>query len=399
MQRIGIYGGAFNPPHIGHIRAAEYAVGAMELDMLLVIPSGASPHKPLPADSARPQQRIEMMELALQGKSKIQVSDIELRRAGPSYTCDTVQQVKALYPEAELLLFMGTDMFLSFDTWRNPEKILECVSLAVFYRGEPEEKQAVEEKKVFFEEQGAKVYLVENPVTEISSTDLRRLLVFDCGKPFLLPEISEYISYYGLYGTGRCYRQLPIEELEKVVTGLLKPGRVKHVLGCRQTAGELALRHGADPTDAQRAALLHDVTKALDGDLQLTLCAEYGIKLDSFSANNPKTLHALTGSLVAKRVFGENPAVVAAIASHTTGKADMNTLEKIIYVADYMEPNRDFPGVEKLRRLAYEDLDGALEMGLMMTLQLLRQQGRDISPESAQALAFLQNQKKTGKKE
>ena len=177
--------------------------------------------------------------------------------------------------------------------------------------------------------------------------------------------------------------------MESTVTALLKPNRVKHVLGCCQTAKEMALLYGADPVDAQRAALLHDITKALDGPLQLTLCREYGINLDDFSAKNPKTLHALTGSLVAERIFGENPAVVAAICSHTTGKADMNTLEKISYVADYMEPNRDFPGVEELRRLAYSDLDGALKLGLTMTLDMLKEQGREISPQSQQALQYL----------
>ena len=84
--------------------------------------------------------------------------------------------------------------------------------------------------------------------------------------------------------------------------------------------------------------------------------------------------------------------MVSAIASHTTGKANMTTLEKIIYVADYMEPNRNFDGVETLRHLAVTDLDSALKMGLEMTLSLLREAGREISPESAQALAFL-NQK------
>ena len=143
-----------------------------------------------------------------------------------------------------------------------------------------------------------------------------------------------------------------MEELEQVVVNLLNPNRVKHVLGCRDTAAEMARIWGVDETDAARAGLLHDITKALDGPLQLTLCSEYGKVLDEFSENNPKTLHAFTGSLVAQRIFGENDAVVAAIESHTTGKPAMNTLEKIIYVADYMEPNRDFPGVEELRHLA-----------------------------------------------
>jgi len=119
------------------------------------------------------------------------------------------------------------------------------------------------------------------------------------------------------------------------------------------------------------------------------LCKEYGIILDAFSTKNPKTLHALTGSLVAERIFGENEAVVEAIRHHTTGKADMCLLEKIIYVADYMEPNRDFPGVEKLRELAFTDIDEALKLGLEMTLAMLRQQGREISPESQDAIAWL----------
>ena len=168
------------------------------------------------------------------------------------------------------------------------------------------------------------------------------------------------------------------------------PNRVDHVLGCRDTAAELARIWGANEEDAARAGLLHDITKALDGPLQLTLCREYGKVLDDFSHNNPKTLHALTGSLVAQRIFGENKAVVDAIESHTTGKPNMNTLEKIIYVADYMEPCRNFPGVEQLRHLAYTDLDKALELGLGMTLKLLKEQGRQISPASREALAYLQ---------
>ena len=189
------------------------------------------------------------------------------------------------------------------------------------------------------------------------------------------------------------YRNLSNPQLEQVVISLLKPNRVAHVLGCRDTAVMLAKHWGADEQDALRAGLLHDITKALGSSLQMELCRSYGVQLCEFSSRNPKTLHALTGSLVARRVFGENDAVVNAIASHTTGKANMTTLEKIIYVADYMEPNRNFEGVETLRHLAVTDLDGALKLGLEMTIEILRSEGREISPESAQALAFL-NQKK-----
>ncbi len=235
---------------------------------------------------------------------------------------------------------------------------------------------------------------MENKAFSVPTPDqLYRLLVFGCGEEFLPMGADAYIREHGLEEVNRDRRGLSLDELKTEATGLLKPQRVPHVLGCCHTAVELAERWDADPADAARAALLHDVTKALDGPLQLTLCKCYGVTLDPFSNQNPKTLHALTGSLVAKRIFGENDAVVSAIASHTTGKAGMNTLEKIIYVADYMEPNRDFPGVEQLRTLAYTDLDGAMKLGLEMTIHLLKEQGREISPASLEALEYLKRGK------
>ncbi|MBQ7328587.1 MAG: nicotinate (nicotinamide) nucleotide adenylyltransferase [Oscillospiraceae bacterium] len=388
MKRIGIYGGTFNPPHAGHIRGAAYAIEALELERLLLIPSCISPHKRLPDHSPAPEQRAKMLELA--AGENMEVSDIELRRGGTSYTYETVEQIASQYPDAELILLMGTDMFLSFLTWMQPQRILQKASLGVLYRGDRGELEEIEAQKKNLEDHGAKVYLVKNPVTAISSTQLRRMLIFQCAGPFLSEGVESYIRQQGFYGTAKHYRNLSLEELEQVAVSLVKPNRVAHILGCRDTAAELARRWGANETDAARAGLLHDITKALDGPLQLTLCREYGMMLDAFHEKNPKTLHAITGSLVADRIFGENREVVAAIRSHTTGKANMNTLEKILYVADYMEPNRDFPGVEKLRELAFTDLDKALKLGLEMTLKLLKEQGREISPESAEALAFLE---------
>ena len=389
MERIGIYGGTFNPPHTGHIRGAQYAIEALSLRSLLLVPSCISPHKTLPSNSPGPDQRADMLRIA--AGEKMEVSMLELSRGGTSYTYETVEQLAAVYTEQELVLLMGTDMFLSFLSWKEPQRILQKVSLGVLYRGEKGELEDIESQKKVLEAMGAKIYLVKNPVTAISSTQLRRMLVFGCGDSFLPAGVGQYIRENELYGTGNDYRNLPMDVLEQVAVSLVKPSRVAHILGCRDTAAALARRWGADDTDAARAGLLHDITKALDGPLQLTLCREYATILGDFHRANPKTLHALTGSLVAERVFGENPAVVAAIASHTTGKANMNTLEKILYVADYMEPNRDFPEVEELRRLAFTDLDKALKMGLEMTLTLLRQQGREISPESAEALRFLQD--------
>ena len=389
MERIGIYGGTFNPPHIGHLRAAAQAAQVLRLDRVLLIPDRIAPHKTMPLNSATGGQRLAMLRIAAKGVPRLEVSDLELRREGVSYTWETVQQLREENPGAQLVLLMGSDMFLSFPTWMHPERILENASLGVFFRGDKQEKERVRAYREELLSQGYRVELVENDITAISSTQMRRLLAFRCAGEFLPEGVLDYIREYRLYDTRAEWKNLPMDQLERVVISLLNPNRVAHVLGCRDTAVKLAKHWGADETDAARAGILHDITKAIDGPLQLTLCEAYGKILNDFSRKYPKTLHALTGSLVAKRIFGENEAVVSAIEHHTTGRADMSLLEKIIYVADYMEPNRDFPGVEKLRELAYSDMDAALKLGLEMTLEHLKRQGAEVSPESREALAFL----------
>ena len=391
MERIGIYGGTYNPPHIGHLRAAEYAIDALKLDRLLLIPTGVSPHKEMAA-GATSADRLELLRLSAAGIEKAEVSDIEIRREGRSYTVDTLRQIRTEHPDSRLFLLMGTDMFTSFLTWREPEEILKLATLAVFCRGERGENARIEAQKAHLEAMGARVELVENPVTAISSTDLRRMLIFGCADPFLMPGVGEEIRKRGLYGTGKNRKNLSMEELEAEVVSLLNPNRVAHVLGCRDCAVELARLYGENETDAARAGLLHDITKAIDGPLQLTLCAEYGMILDTFSRAFPKTLHALTGSLVARRIFGENERVVSAICHHTTGRANMTLLEKIIYIADYVERNRDFPGVEEMRALAYTDLDAAVLMGLQSAVAHVKRQGQELAPATIEALEFLRNQ-------
>ena len=394
MEKIGIYGGTFNPLHTGHLHGAKQAIEALDLDKLILIPDRIAPHKQMPEGSATPEQRMEMLRIATKNEPKMEVSDIELKREGKSYSYLTVEQISREYPDAKLYLLMGTDMFTSFHTWMEPDRITAKATLAVMYRGDKGEAEAIEETKAQMESRGVEVVLIKNDAIAISSTQMRRLLAFQCAGPFLPEGVEDYIRSQGLYDSTAQWKNLPMDELEAIVIRLLNPNRVAHVLGCRDTAAEMARHWGVNEVDAARAGLLHDITKAIDGPLQLTLCGEYGTILSEFGQRHPKTLHALTGSLVADRIFGENEAVVSAICHHTTGKGDMTTLEKIIYVADYMEPCRNFPGVEELRRLAFSDLDGALRLGLEMTIENLISRKLEISPESREALDWLNEHQK-----
>jgi len=122
---------------------------------------------------------------------------------------------------------------------------------------------------------------------------------------------------------------------------------------------------------------IHDITKKLSPEEQLILCGEYGIILDSAMLQSPQILHAVTGAALAADRFGVSTEIAEAIRWHTTGKPDMSTLEKIIYLADIIEPSRDFPGVEELRELAYEDLDAAMAVALERCIEHIRIKGAE----------------------
>ena len=389
MAKIGIYGGSFNPPHLGHILAAQEFQRALKLDLLLFVPAATPPHKVLPSGSPDAETRKHLLELAAQDLPFVRIEDLELRREGASYTVDTLKALRANYPEDELFLCMGTDMFQSFDSWYQPKKICSMAKFAMAHRTDCDAEERKELAKAFKKKFGVEPVLIANDFLEVSSTQVRRLLILGGAEDFLHPAVLEEIRAKGLYGTGINRKGLSFEELKRESLAVHKEGRVPHVVGCSQTARELALIHGVDPDDAERAGILHDVTKALDGRDQLRLCEKYDISISDFDRAHTKLLHAVTGAAVAEHVFGEKEAVVQSIRWHTSGKADMTTLEKIIYVADYMEPNRDFPGVEKLRKLAYTDLDAALLMGLEMAVAHVRRQGAIVGSHSLEAIEFL----------
>ena len=373
-MKIGIYGGTFNPPHLGHLTAARAVFELLKLDKLLLVPAGLPPHKPLPEGSPTAEQRLEMTCLAAEQMGlgdRAEVLDLELRREGKSYTADTLAQIKELYPEAELWLLMGTDMFLTLQTWHEPEAIFALAGIAAFGRTEEdtEELFSVQREYLYQTYPDARIFTLTIPgVVDISSTELREQLCADRGANLLPPAVYGYILRENLYGTGADLKHLPLAKLRPVALSYLKHKRIPHVLGTEQEAIRLAERYGADVGKARVGALLHDCTKKLDMPEQLALCAHYGIQLDDLEKKALKLLHAKTGAAIARDVFGVDEEIYCAILWHTTGRPGMTLLEKILYLADYIEPSRDFPGVDTLRKVCYEDLDKGLLMGLEMTI-------------------------------
>ncbi|MBR6824961.1 MAG: nicotinate (nicotinamide) nucleotide adenylyltransferase [Oscillospiraceae bacterium] len=393
MAKIGIFGGSFNPPHEGHILAMEEFQTQLGLDYLLVIPAGDPPHKVLSANSPTDQQRLEMTRLAVGGLKNAEVLDLEIKRTGLSYTADTIEILRKQYPDDELFLLMGTDMFYSFGTWYQPERITKEATIAVAHRDADSPAKLQSCAKELEEKLGARIAFVENQYLPHSSTSVRAMIAFLCADPYLDPAVLEYIKANGLYYAGRNLKDLSFEELREVSLSLHKSKRTDHVRGCSDTAAALAEHYGESVEDARRAGILHDITKALNGTEQLQLAEKYAMILDNFEREHPKLLHAKTGAVIAKEIFGEKDAVCESIRWHTTGRDNMTLLEKIIYLADYIEPNRSMEGIEELRRQTWTDLDEAMMTGLGMTISYVRSRGAKVDPHSAAALGFFQERK------
>lgn len=152
-----------------------------------------------------------------------------------------------------------------------------------------------------------------------------------------------------------------VEQIRKYAKEHMSKKRYEHCLGVEETAVELALLYNADEEKTRIVALLHDITKELSSEVQLQLCEEFGIILDSVEKHEPKIIHPITGAFFVKtRLNIDDEDILNAIRNHTTARKGMSILEKIIYLADFIEPSRDFEGVSKLRELAYKDLDSAM---------------------------------------
>ena len=226
-------------------------------------------------------------------------------------------------------------------------------------------------------------------VIELSSTEVRENLRSGRGKQLTPIAVAGYIQREHLYGTQMDLQHLTPDELRPIALSYLKPKRMPHVLGTESEAVKLARMYGVDETKARVAALLHDCTKKLELEEQLALCKEYGIELDALEQKALKLLHSRTGAEIARLVFGMDDEVCDAIRWHTTGRANMTKLEKILYLADYIEPSRDFDDVEPLRKVVYEDLDKGLLLGLQMTVEEMEAMGNPVHHNTLDARDYL----------
>jgi nicotinate-nucleotide adenylyltransferase len=168
LKRIGIFGGSFDPPHLGHLVIAELSRRTLKLDVVYLVPAYQPPHKAgRHASTAR--DRLAMTKLSVRGNSSLRVSDIEIRRRGVSYTVDTVRAFHRRFPAAELFLIIGSDSLRQFHSWKDPEGILALASLAVYRRPQKGHKRS--------KSKTTKLHWIKGPSMNLASSDIRKRLL------------------------------------------------------------------------------------------------------------------------------------------------------------------------------------------------------------------------------
>jgi nicotinate-nucleotide adenylyltransferase len=199
--RIGILGGAFNPPHIGHLVCAQEALAKLELDRVVFIPVGVAPHREIEGDPGA-EVRLEMVELAVADDERFSASRIELDREGPSYTADTLEQLGTESPDDELFLILGGDQAASLATWHEPEKVLERATVAVFER--VSWRHNTIGIRIGRIPGAAGVRYLDMPQIQVSSSAIRRRVSEGAPIRYLVPDkVADYISSHDLYGAER----------------------------------------------------------------------------------------------------------------------------------------------------------------------------------------------------
>ncbi len=190
FNRIGIFGGTFNPPHNAHLAIADRVKSELKLKKIYFIPAFIPPHKRI-EDSADSRNRLKMVKLAVKGKEGFRVSDIELKRRGISYTIDTLVAFKKKYPKMEFVLIVGADNLSQFQSWKSQNGILRLASLAVY--GREGYNNALKKKEIKF-------YTIRGKLLKISSTEIRKRVSKGQSIIKLVPKpVADYIRRHALY--------------------------------------------------------------------------------------------------------------------------------------------------------------------------------------------------------
>lgn len=323
------------------------------------MPSCIPPHK-IPGKLASGEDRLEMCRLAFES-SIFEISSIELKRGSRSYTVETLRELKKDYPEDELYFIIGSDMLSTFTQWYCWEEILSLAVICAASR----EKGYTADLSGFTDEQKKRFVFLDTEPLEVSSTQLRGIIAREEESGLVDEKVMDYIKSKNLYDDG-------LSEYRKIITEKLDAYRLNHSECVSECAAALAEQYGADAEKARLAGLLHDVMKNAAAEQHMHELEKAGVDLSLVEIANRKVWHQFSGA-----AFLENEGIVTdeeilgAVRWHTTGRSGMTLLEKVVYIADFISADRDYPDVDVVRKLARQSLEEAILYTTQYTIKKL----------------------------
>ena len=399
-------GGTFDPVHIGHLMLAEQAAGSFNLTKILFMPAGRPPHKDA-AKISSVEHRVGMLRLATGPNALFETSVVECERPGVNYTFETLDALRRVYgPEAELFYIIGSDVLKYIDKFIRYERVLSSCVLLASTRPGADRVNAGALAASLTESYGARIELINFPEIDISSSLIRRRIADGQSVRYMTPDgVIAYIAQNGLYTTAEdtelpgYWDSIPapragepaarrdtrerlvngsapaaqpacgqrfmsagsMRELRHIVASRQGAGRFEHTLRVMETADGLAAELGADREKTRLAALLHDLLRDAPAGKLIGACESGGLAVGELERAAPIILHAPAGAIEAEKLLnrlcdpgrGGTPGpfaeILEAIASHTTGRANMGLIAKIIFIADAVEPGRDYKSSAKAR--------------------------------------------------
>ena len=351
-DKIGIFGGTFDPVHIGHLLFAEAALEQAGLSDVWFMPAHIQPFKQ-GVNTMPDDDRLRMLRLATADNPNFDITTIETDKGGVSYTIDSLRALRSENPGRSICFVIATDMFLNIGKWKNADDLISEFDFIVGgrpgYDNEAAERMAEKYRKTH----GARIEFMTNPLLEISSTEIRRRLGAGESIRYYVPEsVRRYLLVRGKVGEKR------FEHTKRVV----------------DLAVEMAERFEVSRYKTALAALLHDYCKDPAG----------GVENDLYHGNM-----AADAAIRDFNISDED--ILNAIRYHTTGRAGMSKLERIIFLADTVEPGRTYNSISRLRETCLDDLDKGTHTVLVELKKYLLQKGLTVSADTDAAIEDLSN--------
>lgn len=417
-MKLGLYGGTFSPPHLGHTAIAEAFVKQLELDELLVMPTSIPPHKMIDSGDD-PEKRFLMAKLAFGNMDSVKVSRLELEREGKSYTALTLRRLFEDYGLSKgsdrIYLLVGADMFLSLDTWYSAEEIFSLAVIVYAKRGNYEEDEKLAAKaEEYREKYSAETFPLMIEPFEISSSQIRSMIRNgEDAERFMPKKVFEYVKKEGLYApesNDPSEREISEDELSNLreeVAGRLSEKRFRHTLAVEEEAAFMAKELLPEKLRQIRAAaLLHDIAKELSSEKQLNYIKDFGIIKKDYGKIPEPVLHALAAPGVIVEDFPEyaSEEILSAVSRHTTGEEGMSVFDAIVFLADYTECTRKHETCKRCREYFHGNianaqtekerihiLTEAVKMSLYDTIRFNRDRGRNMDPNTEKTYEWLKN--------